>query len=153
MSYIYSDNNNVTPVNTIDNSDRYIARPQIYRTGTKQDEEWSQIPIQPPYTDNNNHKLSYKPISCYKDQYGNFIPESNPSPFIPYHIKYNDCGRTLYDHDTTYPSLSGGLQSIKGSLPLLHHNKYSVTNSYYNDKAYYQLYQTSESPKIFPSLF
>lgn len=87
------------------NDSRWSVRPQFYRQGNAGDMEWLEHPLQPPYYGTDTDLMSYD-LNMWKDKEGNFKAEVNPDPCDPYALKYCSFGKSVYEYDHDYISLS-----------------------------------------------
>ena len=87
------------------NDTRWEVRPQFYRHGNANDSEWLIHPLQPPYFGTDTPLMSYD-LNMWKDKNGNFKPEVLPDPCDPYPLKYCSFGKSVYEYDHDYPSLT-----------------------------------------------
>jgi hypothetical protein len=84
---------------------RWDARPQYYRQGNTTDIEWLKYPLQPPYQESDVHHMS-SDINMWRNSQNQFKPEVAPDPCIPHATKYCSFGKSVWEYDSQYPSLT-----------------------------------------------
>jgi len=84
---------------------RWDARPQHNRRGNAGDIDWVKRPLQAPYFETDVGLMSYN-LNLWRDSKGNFRPEVLPDPCVPTATKYCSFGKSVWEYDKNYPSMT-----------------------------------------------
>ncbi len=87
------------------NDTRFEARPQFYRQGNSHDGKWLDMPLQAPYYETDTPLMSYN-LMLDREPSGIFKPLWNASPCAPMAIKYCSFGKSNYEYDHKFPSVT-----------------------------------------------